>query len=142
MLIVVFFKQKTAYEMRISDWSSDVCSSDLRTVGGLGDVAAPAEPDAACLLQRRQNRHGEASGTGLAFVDGGDAVGDDDDSAQERDPPGRCGADVLPSDLAGRRNRKVSPRGRRLGGRCLRAGRPEQRLALVPDGKAGRATIS
>src|SRR3546814_4643760 len=26
---VVFFKQKTAYEMRISDWSSDVCSSDL-----------------------------------------------------------------------------------------------------------------
>src|SRR3546814_10010209 len=26
-----FFKQKTAYDMRISDWSSDVCSSDLRT---------------------------------------------------------------------------------------------------------------
>src|SRR3546814_5694030 len=29
---VFFFKQKTAYEMRISDWSSDVCSSDLREV--------------------------------------------------------------------------------------------------------------
>src|SRR3546814_4417225 len=30
MLVVLFcFKQKTAYEMRISDWSSDVCSSDL-----------------------------------------------------------------------------------------------------------------
>src|SRR3546814_3719521 len=28
---VFFFKQKTAYEMRISDWSSDVCSSDLLT---------------------------------------------------------------------------------------------------------------
>src|SRR3546814_5793462 len=28
-----FFKQKTAYEMRISDWSSDVCSSDLRMMG-------------------------------------------------------------------------------------------------------------
>src|SRR3546814_7537351 len=28
-----FFKQKTAYEMRISDWSSDVCSSDLVTIG-------------------------------------------------------------------------------------------------------------
>src|SRR3546814_1756819 len=27
-----FFKQKTAYEMRISDWSSDVCSSDLLSV--------------------------------------------------------------------------------------------------------------
>src|SRR3546814_9931292 len=32
--IVFFFKQKTAYEMRISDWSSDVCSSDL-----LGNVS-------------------------------------------------------------------------------------------------------
>src|SRR3546814_7575158 len=29
-VVVFFFKQKTAYEMRISDWSSDVCSSDLR----------------------------------------------------------------------------------------------------------------
>src|SRR3546814_7357120 len=29
-LFVFFFKQKTAYEMRISDWSSDVCSSDLQ----------------------------------------------------------------------------------------------------------------
>src|SRR3546814_5501593 len=29
-MVVFFFKQKTAYEMRISDWSSDVCSSDLR----------------------------------------------------------------------------------------------------------------
>src|SRR3546814_3034703 len=29
LCFVVFFKQKTAYEMRISDWSSDVCSSDL-----------------------------------------------------------------------------------------------------------------
>src|SRR3546814_4078192 len=28
-VLFVFFKQKTAYEMRISDWSSDVCSSDL-----------------------------------------------------------------------------------------------------------------
>src|SRR3546814_5652909 len=27
---IFFFKQKTAYELRISDWSSDVCSSDLR----------------------------------------------------------------------------------------------------------------
>src|SRR3546814_20152552 len=32
---MVFFKQKTAYEMRISDWSSDACSSDLGR-GGLG----------------------------------------------------------------------------------------------------------
>src|SRR3546814_1857265 len=31
-----FFKQKTAYEMRISDWSSDVCSSDLQQIGKQG----------------------------------------------------------------------------------------------------------
>src|SRR3546814_5847305 len=35
VVVVFFFKQKTAYEMRISDWSSDVCSSDLaHRVGG------------------------------------------------------------------------------------------------------------
>src|SRR3546814_2330717 len=28
-MLIFFFKQKTAYELRISDWSSDVCSSDL-----------------------------------------------------------------------------------------------------------------
>src|SRR3546814_3509016 len=40
-LFVFFFKQKTAYEMRISDWSSDVCSSDLfvdNVEGGLVDI--------------------------------------------------------------------------------------------------------
>src|SRR3546814_6063079 len=35
-----FFKQKTAYEMRISDWSSDVCSSDLRHTANLFNFAA------------------------------------------------------------------------------------------------------
>src|SRR3546814_1737149 len=33
-----FFKQKTAYEMRISDWSSDVCSSDLHFVQRFSDI--------------------------------------------------------------------------------------------------------
>src|SRR3546814_2634108 len=33
MFVIFFFKQKTAYEMRISDWSSDVCSSDLKRMG-------------------------------------------------------------------------------------------------------------
>src|SRR3546814_7565170 len=40
-MIFFFFKQKTAYEMRISDWSSDVCSSDLRAMTG-------GEPFDAC----------------------------------------------------------------------------------------------
>src|SRR3546814_1069308 len=36
-MLICFFKQKTAYEMRISDWSSDVCSSDLQETA-LGTV--------------------------------------------------------------------------------------------------------
>src|SRR3546814_7946198 len=36
--IFFFFKQKTAYEMRISDWSSDVCSSDLLALIGDGQI--------------------------------------------------------------------------------------------------------
>src|SRR3546814_8199392 len=40
-----FFKQKTAYEMRISDWSSDVCSSDLHR--RFADIAAVADVHAA-----------------------------------------------------------------------------------------------
>src|SRR3546814_12697651 len=38
-VVVLFFKQKTAYEMRISDWSSDVCSSDLFQLRPLMRVA-------------------------------------------------------------------------------------------------------
>src|SRR3546814_9991537 len=34
--VFIFFKQKTAYEMRISDWSSDVCSSDLALMKDMG----------------------------------------------------------------------------------------------------------
>src|SRR3546814_10316003 len=46
MLLFFFFKQKTAYEMRISDWSSDVCSSDLHCVAEEGHIhSEPAEMD-------------------------------------------------------------------------------------------------
>src|SRR3546814_7362962 len=41
-----FFKQKTAYEMRISDWSSDVCSSDLCTRGPSADAPMSCSPGA------------------------------------------------------------------------------------------------
>src|SRR3546814_10986698 len=44
-LLVFFFKQKTAYEVRISDWSSDVCSSDLA-------LALPGTRMADDLVQR------------------------------------------------------------------------------------------
>src|SRR3546814_13593571 len=47
-VVFFFFKQKTAYELRISDWSSDVCSSDL---GRFGDGRRPAQP---AFLRRRE----------------------------------------------------------------------------------------
>src|SRR3546814_4493021 len=50
---VFFFKQKTAYEMRISDWSSDVCSSDLRE--GRGSRRSKS-PSARSIGSRRSAR--------------------------------------------------------------------------------------
>src|SRR3546814_6910623 len=56
-LFFFFFKQKTAYEMRISDWSSDVCSSDLRSchpldsagvIAVLGAVSAAIDGLSTC----------------------------------------------------------------------------------------------
>src|SRR3546814_10175766 len=44
IFLVFFFKQKTAYEMRISDWSSDVCSSDLVEQHAHGDIALDDRP--------------------------------------------------------------------------------------------------
>src|SRR3546814_5966749 len=44
MLCFLFFKQKTAYEMRISDWSSDVCSSDL-LLDADGKIVSPDDPE-------------------------------------------------------------------------------------------------
>src|SRR3546814_1300543 len=68
MLVVFFFffKQKTAYEMRISDWSSDVCSSDLHRRGAdpgrrSAEARQPrdAEDDAPRIgARRRRDRPG------------------------------------------------------------------------------------
>src|SRR3546814_4744710 len=59
-VFVFFFKQKTAYEMRISDWSSDVCSSDLSS--------RPASNSITCRVRTEfslfpdVDRHGSATG--------------------------------------------------------------------------------
>src|SRR3546814_7869641 len=45
VFFVFFFKQKTAYEMRISDWSSDVCSSDLLQIAALQLIEMNREKD-------------------------------------------------------------------------------------------------
>src|SRR3546814_10525368 len=49
--VVFLFKQKTAYEMRISDWSSDVCSSDLNEENAAGGriVTAPTNGAAGIM---------------------------------------------------------------------------------------------
>src|SRR3546814_10650460 len=69
-LVFFFFKQKTAYEMRISDWSSDVCSSDLI-------IDLPAEP-AAGIDQGVTAFIGKRAGAGhrlhATAVDAGTAV--------------------------------------------------------------------
>src|SRR3546814_7434356 len=50
--VFFFFKQKTAYEMRISDWSSDVCSSDLAIASGADAVAVGPESSAATWIAK------------------------------------------------------------------------------------------
>src|SRR3546814_3070172 len=55
-----FFKQKTAYEMRISDWSSDVCSSDLGTDAALDPADPPPGPH-PCPVDRRSAQAGHAA---------------------------------------------------------------------------------
>src|SRR3546814_3717775 len=68
IIFFFFFKQKTAYEMRISDWSSDVCSSDLRgsrrslqkpVRNRARSASAPSAP--ACNKHRRSPQIGRAS---------------------------------------------------------------------------------
>src|SRR3546814_3855972 len=49
--VFFFFKQKTAYEMRISDWSSDVCSSDLAVV--IAQAASSGACKAALSISNR-----------------------------------------------------------------------------------------
>src|SRR3546814_18926693 len=53
MWFVIFFKQKTAYEMRISDWSSDVCSSDL-PLGADAEALAARKPETDALRNGRR----------------------------------------------------------------------------------------
>src|SRR3546814_6102040 len=82
-LFFFFFKQKTAYEMRISDWSSDVCSSDL---AGVEEVERHEErreqAQRVDVVVRRQPRHADAQ--------------------QARDQAGDEGADkVINAELVG-----------------------------------------
>src|SRR3546814_6258284 len=50
-----FFKQKTAYEMRISDWSSDVCSSDLSSTQDANEPLVLIQWRCSCKLTSELN---------------------------------------------------------------------------------------
>src|SRR3546814_2448767 len=71
-----FFKQKTAYEMRISDWSSDVCSSDLDVAAGQpARITAAIEPlvmvegHGGCCIEPGMSQPGQqvVAAAGMAF---------------------------------------------------------------------------
>src|SRR3546814_10039724 len=101
--LLFFFKQKTAYEMRISDWSSDVCSSDLQAgavpaVGGAvqvdrQDAPLPAAHRAAQgALRRRQ----------AEVPDGDDgALQEGEDQPRRRLPAGAAADDHLHGAVLG-----------------------------------------
>src|SRR3546814_12695821 len=97
--VYFFFKQKTAYEMRISDWSSDVCSSDLRGRAasrrcrkpgcrGRGRKSAPRERGARSATARRAGETAWSSGPR---------------------PPAPPGSPPPPRGAAGRRVRRPPP---------------------------------
>src|SRR3546814_7892671 len=98
VVVFFFFKQKTAYEMRISDWSSDVCSSDLR------------------LLQRAVCRHtGAGVGAGEHLVD---AVEVDQIARVRRQHPVGIPA-AVPDAEGARRGAEKRSEERRVGKECV-----------------------
>src|SRR3546814_7778329 len=75
-LWLFFFKQKTAYEMRIRDWSSDVCSSDLAARRpAFGAEVGSAEQELARHRNRRLLVVGEARAGGDLYVVGHVPIG-------------------------------------------------------------------
>src|SRR3546814_8031290 len=90
-----FFKQKTAYEMRISDWSSDVCSSDLAQDRPAQQQFRGADPEDQ-LAQLPQAPEGK-------FQSDRKEKQDDAESAAQRDILGRPDREVLQPRILARR---------------------------------------
>src|SRR3546814_13464382 len=109
--VFFFFKQKTAYEMRISDWSSDVCSSDL--AGTLARRAGAAHRPRATAVDRRLHRRGGRVWRGS----GGRTAGGVGGGGPRRPPAGRGG---LRLRVPRRRRRSEERRG---GKECVSTGR-------------------
>src|SRR3546814_3175714 len=90
-----FFKKKTAYEMRISDWSSDVCSSDLVVRGRDGDLLTGQRSSAHDPRRRAEAAHrldaGDGSEQGRHRVESIDAVVDHRADARPIEGPREIG---------------------------------------------------
>src|SRR3546814_14793796 len=102
-MLFFFFKQKTAYEMRISDWSSDVCSSDLRDQRH----AARASRDRLGVRQPQGGERGRPARRRRIEV--GLAAGRDRSGGA-----GRMGFPPFPDPAQGRRSEE-----RRVGKECV-----------------------
>src|SRR3546814_14601744 len=76
-MCIFFFKQKTAYEMRISDWSSDVCSSDL--------LETPIVAFRTRFLEERRHRNCKTVAAGAARVLARDTIEPTFPAARERE---------------------------------------------------------
>src|SRR3546814_9099223 len=88
--VFVFFKQKTAYEMRISDWSSDVCSSDLVSAATAYHEAIEAMRWARSLLAS-----GRAAPSDIAIATASPAAYDDHFLALRRSEERRVGKECV-----------------------------------------------
>src|SRR3546814_6332553 len=94
-LYVFFFRQKTAYEMRISDWSSDVCSSDLKaTATALPNDGGPTAERASqrASLRAATDPGGEPLAIGVGSAESAVETENRDPDGAPRHGPGGTGS--------------------------------------------------
>src|SRR3546814_11197782 len=124
LFVFLFFKQKTAYEMRISDWSSDVCSSDLRGCGRGGAGKHLIAP-----LQRIRHGRGRPDAKSGEDEHDGRATGDEEEKPARTKPlhrPGcrkRRGRRAQRADEASHARRTAQPGGAVMAGGVGKAAR-------------------
>src|SRR3546814_8499366 len=126
LCIVFFFKQKTAYEMRISDWSSDVCSSDL-------DFDDPGVRDTLFGYLKRLDRATVTidAKAHLAFLDAQKEV----DTAKGIGTAGYCMGGPMVIYTAARNHERVKAAAS-FNGASVGNDKPERPHLLIPETKA------
>src|SRR3546814_16662961 len=121
-----FFKQKTAYELRISDWSSDACSSDLQRHQGTGGalrsrhLAVAGGARVVCRLD-------DPRAVVALSLPGGSGLGDRDDFPFLGSRRQRAGAQIADRRAAYRAGERAIPAASACGGGGLLADSAESR---------------